>query len=182
MRGTARRISSASAASGSVGFVDQGHRRIGKLSKQYTVAVFEGPGPVEHREDECGRAQTGTARSTPTASTSSAVSRIPAVSASRRVTLPSRTVSSTISRVVPAAGVTMLRSQPARRFIRVDFPTFGLPTMAVSTPSRRIRPASNVSSRRASASSASLRTAARESGASSGISSSGKSTKAEKAA
>ena len=73
-------------------------------------------------------------RRMPSASTTSPVSRRPAVS--RRVTRtpPSITACSTTSRVVPAMGVTMARSKPAKRLSRVLLPTLGLPTMAASTP------------------------------------------------
>ena len=79
-------------------------------------------------------------RSTPMASRVSWVSRIPAVSVSRRRVEPTITVSSTVSRVVPGMSVTITRSQPARAFKRLDFPTLGRPTMAAETPCRRIRP------------------------------------------
>ena len=75
------------------------------------------------------------ARSTPILSTVSSVSRRPAVSARRSVTLPIVTGSSTLSRVVPATDVTMDFSVSVSIFIRVDLPTFGLPTIAVSVPS-----------------------------------------------
>ena len=72
---------------------------------------------------------------TPICSTLLSVSLIPAVSLSLKITSPKTTVSSMISLVVPGISVTMLFSQPARRFIIVDFPTFGLPTITVSIPS-----------------------------------------------
>ena len=50
------------------------------------------------------------ARSTPSRSTVSAASRMPAVSHRRSSTLPTSTFSSTVSRVVPAMSVTMARS------------------------------------------------------------------------
>lgn len=68
------------------------------------------------------------------------VGRIPAVSSSRSSTPSSSTVSSTTSRVVPAISVTIERSRPQRRFIRVDFPTFGLPAMATEIPRWSILP------------------------------------------
>ena len=49
-------------------------------------------------------------RSTPSCSTASPVSRMPAVSVSRSSTWPSSNFSSTVSRVVPATSVTMARS------------------------------------------------------------------------
>ena len=71
---------------------------------------------------------------TPIPSIISSVSRIPAVSDRRSVISPSLTDSSTTSRVVPAMSVTMLLSQPLRQLKSVDFPTFGLPTIADAMP------------------------------------------------
>ena len=86
-------------------------------------------------------------RSTPIASTTSDVSRMPAVSVSRRG-MPRREIcSSIVSRVVPGMSVTMLRCSPRKRFISEDLPTLGLPTMATERPSRRIFPSSAFSSR-----------------------------------
>ena len=73
-------------------------------------------------------------RWTPSASTVSSVSRIPAVSISRSRVEPTMTDSSTVSRVVPGMSVTMARSKPASALSRLDFPTFGRPTMAAATP------------------------------------------------
>ena len=62
------------------------------------------------------------------------VSRIPAVSINRKL-IPSITISSsTVSRVVPAISETMARSSFNRAFNKVDFPTFGSPTMATGIP------------------------------------------------
>ena len=56
--------------------------------------------------------------------------RIPAVS-TNTYSVPLRmTDSSTASRVVPATGETMERSEPAKAFSSVDLPTFGRPMMA----------------------------------------------------
>ena len=82
------------------------------------------------------------ARFTPICSTRSSVERMPAVSESRRVTSPTKTVSSTTSRVVPGSSVTIDRSHPESRFIKVDFPTLGLPAITVFRPSRIALPAS----------------------------------------
>ena len=76
-------------------------------------------------------------RSTPIRSMGSSVSRRPAVSMRRRVTLPSSTRSSTVSLVVPGISVTMARSYPASAFNREDLPALGRPTMAQGIPSRR---------------------------------------------
>ena len=81
------------------------------------------------------------ASSTPMLSTRSSVSLIPAVSARRSIISPTVTVSSITSRVVPATSVTIERSAPLNIFISVDFPTFGLPTITVSIPSRKTLPA-----------------------------------------
>ena len=80
--------------------------------------------------------------STPIFSTSSSVSCIPAVSESFKISSPSFALSSITSRVVPATFVTMERSYPNSIFMRVDFPTFGLPAITVSTPFFSIIPLS----------------------------------------
>ena len=80
-------------------------------------------------------------RRMPSASTTSSVSRRPAVSHRFRGVCPNITACSTKSRVVPATGVTMARSKPASRFSSVLLPTLGRPMMAVSTPWRRTAPA-----------------------------------------
>ena len=67
---------------------------------------------------------------------------MPAVSASRRGTPATMTVSSTTSRVVPAYWVTMERWHPESRFIKVDFPALGRPAITVTRPSRYMRPLS----------------------------------------
>ena len=59
---------------------------------------------------------------------------MPAVSDIFKVTAPSLTLSSITSRVVPAISVTIERSYPSSKFIRVDLPTFGLPAITVSMP------------------------------------------------
>ena len=81
-------------------------------------------------------------RRIPSASMASSVSRRPAVSKRFSRISPSCTACSTTSRVVPATGVTMARSNPASRFSKVDLPALGRPTMAQSTPSRSTAPAS----------------------------------------
>ncbi|OPZ35367.1 MAG: hypothetical protein BWY99_02277 [Synergistetes bacterium ADurb.BinA166] len=63
--------------------------------------------------------------------------RIPAVSTKLKV-LPSMvTIVSIASRVVPGISLTRALSSPAKRFSRLDFPTFGRPTMATRTASWR---------------------------------------------
>ena len=73
--------------------------------------------------------------STPIFSTTSSVSRIPAVSMIRREIPWRRIVSSRISLVVPAISVTMALSSPKRVFKREDFPALGFPTITVLMPS-----------------------------------------------
>ena len=111
--------------------------------------------------------------STPMRSTISSVSRIPAVSSRQMGISPTSTDSSTTSRVVPATEVTMLLSLPEMRFISVDLPTFGLPAITMTAPSRMILPASYVAISRLSTQSASLSTEPIASSESSGTSSSG---------
>ncbi|MOA23253.1 hypothetical protein D3C78_1438610 [compost metagenome] len=79
-------------------------------------------------------------RSTPICSTTSIVSRMPAVSSSLSGILLIVTYSSITSRVVPGMSVTIALFSLARAFINEDFPTFGRPTIAVVIPSRRIFP------------------------------------------
>ena len=79
-------------------------------------------------------------RSTPIFSTTSSVSRIPAVSTNFKGTPLMLTYSSITSRVVPSMSVTMALSSRSRLFKRLDFPTFGRPMIAVDKPSRRILP------------------------------------------
>ena len=86
-------------------------------------------------------------RCTPMFSTVSSVSLMPAQSANFSIISPSCTVSSTISRVVPSISVTMLFCTPVSRFISVDFPALGFPTMAVAMPFRSISPQSYVAIR-----------------------------------
>ena len=83
--------------------------------------------------------------STPIFSTISSVSLIPAVSTIFRGIPLIFTNSSITSLVVPAISVTMALFSPSIQFIRDDFPTFGLPRMAVFRPSLRILPVSEVS-------------------------------------
>ena len=79
-------------------------------------------------------------RSTPIFSTTSSVSRIPAVSINLRGTPLILTYSSMTSRVVPSMSVTIAFSSRRRLLRRLDFPTFGRPMIAVERPSRRIFP------------------------------------------
>ena len=84
--------------------------------------------------------------STPIFSTTSPVSRIPAVS-TILMGIPSIfRYSSTVSLVVPGISVTIARSSSSSQFNKEDFPTFGLPTMTVCKPSRMILPRSAPSS------------------------------------
>ena len=55
--------------------------------------------------------------------------------------------SSSTSRVVPGTSVTIARSCLSSAFKSDDLPTFGLPTMAVAKPSRRILPQEALESR-----------------------------------
>ena len=80
-------------------------------------------------------------RSMPIVSIGSSVARSPAVSTivsgmPRDLDLRARPV----SRVVPAIGVTIATSSPARRFSRLDLPTFGRPTSTTASPSRSSAP------------------------------------------
>ena len=82
-------------------------------------------------------------RRTPSDSTMSMTSDVPRKPAvSTRVTFrPSRSiVSVTRSRVVPGMSVTMARDAPASALNKLDFPTFGRPTIAICKPSRTSRP------------------------------------------
>ena len=74
-------------------------------------------------------------RRIPICSTTSSVSRIPAVSIRFRVSPCKWICPSTISRVVPAISVTIAFSSSSSAFKRLLFPTFGLPTIAVLMPS-----------------------------------------------
>ena len=78
--------------------------------------------------------------STPIFSTTSSVARMPAVSIMRRGTPPTLAYSSMESRVVPGISVTIARSSCNKALSKLDLPTLGLPTIAVMSPSRRIRP------------------------------------------
>ena len=82
------------------------------------------------------------ARSTPIFSTTSSVSRIPAVSIMFNI-IPFKLIcSSRTSLVVPAISVTIAFSSPTREFKREDFPAFGFPTITVEIPSFNIFPLS----------------------------------------
>ena len=87
-------------------------------------------------------------RRTPSCSAWSFVSRTPAVSSRRTGTPLMFRTSSRTSRVVPGTGVTIARSVRRSAFSRLDFPTFGQPTIAAVTPSRRTRPSRQLSARR----------------------------------
>ena len=85
-------------------------------------------------------------RSMPICSTTSSVSRRPAVSMMWTGT-PSRVICSrTVSRVVPAMSVTMAISSPAKALSRLDLPTLGAPTRTTFMPSRKIAPCSALAS------------------------------------
>ena len=97
------------------------------------------------------------ARRVPSASTTSAVSRKPAVSTKRKRRPASSASAWTASRVVPAVGDTMARSWPTSALSSVDLPAFGRPPRTTVTPSRASAPSravlrKSVSSRSASAS------------------------------
>ncbi len=79
-------------------------------------------------------------RSMPSDSTTSWVSRMPAVSMKRNFTPSSTMVSSITSRVVPAISVTMARSSLSKALSKVDLPTLGEPMMATGRPSLRAFP------------------------------------------
>jgi hypothetical protein len=70
----------------------------------------------------------------PMLSASSRASRIPAVSTSSTGIPPIATVSLTRSRVVPGCAVTIARSRSTSRLNKLDFPTFGRPTIASVNP------------------------------------------------
>ena len=81
-------------------------------------------------------------RSTPICSTGSPPGVMPAVSM-RCSGIPRRfTTSSTVSRVVPAMGVTIARSLRSRALSKLDLPTLGLPIIVVRSPCRYSRPCS----------------------------------------
>ena len=79
---------------------------------------------------------------TPICSTTSSVSRMPAVSMMFRLIPCMRICSSSVSRVVPAISVTIARSSPSSTFIKEDFPAFGFPRMTVRIPSDTTLPLS----------------------------------------
>ena len=70
----------------------------------------------------------------PMVSMESLVSRMPAVSMKRKVTPAMLTVSSMVSRVVPAMSETMARSSPSRALSRVLLPVLTAPTIATGMP------------------------------------------------
>ena len=78
--------------------------------------------------------------SIPIFSTSSALIRKPAVSVMWTGTPSIWMVCSTLSRVVPATGVTMASSAPARALSKDDLPTLGCPAMTTRIPSRSSAP------------------------------------------
>ena len=73
-------------------------------------------------------------RSIPIFSTTSSVSRMPAVSMNRNITPPRLSVSSIVSRVVPAISETIALSSPRSAFSKVLLPVFVAPTIATGTP------------------------------------------------
>ena len=75
-------------------------------------------------------------RSIPRRSTSSAVSRRPAVSTTFSGTPSIWIACRTESRVVPGTGVTIASSSPASRLSRLDLPTFGWPASTTCRPER----------------------------------------------
>ena len=80
------------------------------------------------------------ARSMPICSTRSLLSRRPAVSITCTGTPSIWMVCSTLSRVVPATGVTMASSAPARALSSEDLPALGCPAMTTLMPSRSSAP------------------------------------------
>ncbi len=79
-------------------------------------------------------------RSIPICSTTSEVSRTPAVSISITGMPLTSTGSSILSLVVPGMSVTIALSKLSRRLSKLDLPAFGLPTMASFRPSRKNLP------------------------------------------
>ena len=75
-------------------------------------------------------------RPMPICSTTSSVSRKPAVSTMCTGTPSSAICSRTVSRVVPAMSVTIATSSPASALSRLDLPTLGAPTSTTVMPSR----------------------------------------------
>ena len=98
-------------------------------------------------------------RSTPSRSMGSSLGVSPAVSTRCRAMSRRRAVSSMVSRVVPATGVTMARSMPSSVLSSDDLPALGRPTSATRSPSRSTRPRSTPASSRAVPSAASLSSA-----------------------
>ena len=76
----------------------------------------------------------------PSVSIGSSVGRKPAVSITVSGMPRISIARSTVSRVVPGIGVTIATSSPARRFSRLDLPTFGAPTRTTVSPSRSSAP------------------------------------------
>ena len=76
----------------------------------------------------------------PMRSTSSPVSRSPAVSTTTSGTPSTCSACTMRSRVVPGTGVTIATSAPASAFSRLDFPTFGAPASTTCKPSRNSAP------------------------------------------
>ena len=81
------------------------------------------------------------ARDMPMLSAAESACRRPAVSKRRAVMPFMSRVPSSMSRVVPASGVTMARSSPSMALKRELLPALGLPSMAMRAPSRTIREA-----------------------------------------
>ena len=115
------------------------------------------------------------ARATPSCSTISPLSRMPAVSRTR-IGKPSITRSaSSRSRVVPGTAVTIARSSPTSAFNMLDFPTLGSPPMTKSRPSCKDVPSADLSRMFVSAWSMSAAAVSTSRSAKKSISSSGKS-------
>ena len=83
--------------------------------------------------------------STPIFSTTSDVSRIPAVSTKIKLKSPSIICSSRVSLVVPAISVTIALCLPDNALSKDDFPAFGFPTITVRIPSVKTFPLSKES-------------------------------------
>ncbi len=103
--------------------------------RRLRAAARDPPPPASDRH----RPWPGKLRSIPSVSTSSAPSRMPAVSKSFTGMPPMDAVSETRSRVVPGMSVTMARSCSSRRLKRLLLPTLGRPTMASVRPPRHQR-------------------------------------------
>ena len=98
----------------------------------------------------CASSQRASARRIPSCSTTSGLSRSPAVSMIF-TGRPSRSMwRSTTSRVVPGRSLTIAASSCASRLRRLDLPAFTWPSSSTDTPSRKITPCSVFSIRESS--------------------------------